>query len=102
MKIAIITDTHYGARKGSKHLHEYFEKFYKDIFFPELEKNNIDSARELLASHLLTWSPVYLDKLNTASDLSFYKKLSIDVINWLNQLTSGYNLNVATKKLYID
>jgi len=27
MKIAIITDTHYGARKGSKHLHEYFEKF---------------------------------------------------------------------------
>jgi len=29
MKIAIITDTHYGARKGSKHLHEYFEKFYK-------------------------------------------------------------------------
>ena len=42
MKIAIITDTHYGARKGSKHLHEYFEKFYNDIFFPELEKNNID------------------------------------------------------------
>ena len=37
MKIAIITDTHYGARKGSKHLHEYFEKFYNDIFFPELE-----------------------------------------------------------------
>ena len=33
MKIAIITDTHYGARKGSKHLHDYFEKFYKDIFF---------------------------------------------------------------------
>ena len=43
MKIAVITDTHYGARKGSKHLHEYFEKFYKDIFFPELEKNNIDT-----------------------------------------------------------
>ena len=43
MKIAIITDTHYGARKGSKHLHEYFEKFYNDIFFPELEKNNVDT-----------------------------------------------------------
>ncbi|MDH5928070.1 molecular chaperone TorD family protein [Vibrio lentus] len=67
-----------------------------------LEKNNIDSARELLASHLLTWSSVYLEKLNTASDLSFYKKLSSDVIKWLNQLTSEYNLNVATKKLYID
>ncbi|WP_198595032.1 molecular chaperone TorD family protein, partial [Vibrio lentus] len=67
-----------------------------------LENNNINSARELLECHLLTWSSVYLEGLNTASDLSFYKKLSSDVINWLNQLTSEYNLNVATKKLYID
>ncbi len=44
MKIAIITDTHYGARKGSKHLHEYFEKFYTDIFFPSLEENGIDTV----------------------------------------------------------
>ncbi|MDD1822994.1 molecular chaperone TorD family protein [Photobacterium sp. ZSDE20] len=67
-----------------------------------LENNNINSASELLECHLLPWSSVYLDKLNTASDLSFYKKLSSDVINWLNQLTSEYNLNVANKKLYID
>ena len=44
MKIAIITDTHYGARKGSKHLHEYFEKFYDDIFFPTLEAEGIDTV----------------------------------------------------------
>ena len=44
MKIAVITDTHYGARKGSKHLHEYFEKFYTDIFFPSLEENGIDTV----------------------------------------------------------
>ena len=31
MKLAIITDNHYGARKGSKHLHEYFENFYNDL-----------------------------------------------------------------------
>ena len=43
MKIAIITDTHYGARKGSKHLHDYFEKFYDDIFFPSLEEHGIDT-----------------------------------------------------------
>ena len=67
-----------------------------------LENNNIDSARELLEYHLLPWSSTYLYKLNAASDLSFYKKLSSDVINWLNQLTSEYDLNVATKKLYID
>ena len=44
MKIAIITDTHYGARKGSKHLHDYFEKFYNDIFFPSLEEHGIETV----------------------------------------------------------
>jgi DNA repair exonuclease SbcCD nuclease subunit len=43
MKLAIITDTHAGARKGSKHLHDYFEKFYTDIFFPSLEEHKIDT-----------------------------------------------------------
>ena len=43
MKVAIITDTHYGARKGSKHLHDYFELFYKNIFFPSLEEHKIDT-----------------------------------------------------------
>ncbi|CDT42897.1 Anaerobic dimethyl sulfoxide reductase chain YnfI [Vibrio coralliirubri] len=67
-----------------------------------LENNNINSAGELLEGHLLTWSSVYLEKLNKASELSFYKKLSVDVIDWFKYLTSEYNLNVATKKLYID
>ena len=43
MRVAIITDTHYGARKGSKHLHDYFELFYKNIFFPSLEAEGIDT-----------------------------------------------------------
>ncbi|MDH5894984.1 TorD/DmsD family molecular chaperone [Vibrio splendidus] len=67
-----------------------------------LENNNIDSSRELLEIHLLTWSRVYLEKLNTASELSFYKKLSTDVIDWLKYLTSEYKINVVPKKLYID
>ena len=41
MKIAIITDTHYGCRRSSKPFHDYFQKFYDDIFFPELEKRGI-------------------------------------------------------------
>ena len=44
MKVAIITDTHYGARKGSKYLHDYFELFYKNVFFPALEKHGIDTV----------------------------------------------------------
>ena len=43
MRLAIITDTHYGARKGSKHLHDYFELFYKNVFFPSLEAEGIDT-----------------------------------------------------------
>ena len=43
MRVAIITDTHFGARKGSKHLHDYFELFYKNIFFPSLEAEGIDT-----------------------------------------------------------
>lgn len=41
MKIGLITDTHYNFRKANKAFHEYFEKFYNDIFFPTLKKNNI-------------------------------------------------------------
>ena len=44
MKIAIITDTHYGARKGSKHLHDYFELFYDNVFFPALEEHNVGAV----------------------------------------------------------
>ena len=44
MRVAIITDTHYGARKGSKYLHDYFELFYRDVFFPSLEEHKIDTV----------------------------------------------------------
>ena len=44
MKVAIITDTHFGARKVSRVLHEYFERFYKDIFFPALDEQGIDTV----------------------------------------------------------
>lgn len=47
MNVAIITDTHYGCRKGSKIFHDYFEKFYKNIFFPKLEEENIDTVIHL-------------------------------------------------------
>ena len=43
MRIALINDTHYGARKGSKLFHDYFELFYKNVFFPTLEQYGIDT-----------------------------------------------------------
>ena len=44
MKVAILTDTHYGAKKGSKHLHDYFELFYKNVFFPALEEHGVETV----------------------------------------------------------
>ena len=47
MKIAIITDQHFGARKNSKLFHDYFLKFYNDIFFPYLEENGITTVVDM-------------------------------------------------------
>ena len=47
MKIAIITDQHFGARKNSKLFHDYFLKFYDDIFFPTLEKEGITTIIDM-------------------------------------------------------
>ena len=39
--IACVTDTHFGGRKGNKNFHDYFKKFYENIFFPYLKDNDI-------------------------------------------------------------
>jgi DNA repair exonuclease SbcCD nuclease subunit len=41
MKVAIITDQHFGARGDSVQCLDYYEKFYTNIFFPKLEKEKI-------------------------------------------------------------
>jgi DNA repair exonuclease SbcCD nuclease subunit len=41
MRIAILNDTHCGARNSSEVFMEYQEKFYTEIFFPYLLENNI-------------------------------------------------------------
>jgi len=47
MKVAIITDQHFGARKNSKLFHDYFLKFYNDVFFPTLEKEGITTVVDM-------------------------------------------------------
>jgi len=44
MKIAIITDQHFGARNDSIHFLDYYEKFYKNTFFPTLDNNGINTV----------------------------------------------------------
>ena len=74
MKIAIITDQHFCCRKNSKLFHDYFLKFYDEVFFPALEKEGITTiidmgdtfdSRKGIDFSELTWSKEnYFDKLN--------------------------------------
>jgi DNA repair exonuclease SbcCD nuclease subunit len=43
MKVAIITDQHFGARNDSSAFLDFYERFYNDTFFPTLDDNNIES-----------------------------------------------------------
>jgi len=47
MKIALITDTHWGARNDNIAFSNYFRKFYDNVFFPHLEERNIKACIHL-------------------------------------------------------
>jgi len=47
MQVAIITDQHFGCRKNSKLFHDYFLKFYDDVFFPTLEQYGITTLIDM-------------------------------------------------------
>ena len=112
MKLVIITDQHFGARKGAEYIHNYFKKFYDDIFFPYLEKNKIDTIIDMgdtfdnrrnidLAS--LEWSKkVYYDRLQAmgitvhtivGNHTAYYK--DTNEINTIDLLLKQYD-NITT------
>ena len=43
MKVALINDTHFGARNDSQAFMNYFRKFYEEVFFPTLQERGIDT-----------------------------------------------------------
>ena len=47
MKIALITDTHFGARNDNVNFNEYFYQFYEGVFFPYLQQHNIKTCIHL-------------------------------------------------------
>jgi DNA repair exonuclease SbcCD nuclease subunit len=44
MKVAIITDQHFGARNDSLIFLDYYEKFYAETFFTVIDSNNINTV----------------------------------------------------------
>jgi len=47
MKVAVICDTHFGVRGDSELFLNYQEQFYREIFFPYLDTNNITTLLHL-------------------------------------------------------
>ena len=47
MKVAIITDQHFGSHKGSQIYLDYYKEFYDNVFFPWLKKNKITTLLDL-------------------------------------------------------
>jgi len=120
MKIAIITDQHFGARKGAQFIHDYFEEFYNNVFFPYLEEHQIDTVIDMgdtfdnrrnidLAS--LEWSKrVYFDRLQdmgitlhsvVGNHTAYYK--DTNEVNTIDLLLSEYdNISVYSNTTEIN
>ena len=47
MKLALICDTHFCFKRSNKIYHDYFERFYNEVFFPTLQARTIDSVVHL-------------------------------------------------------
>ena len=108
MKIAIITDQHFGARKNSKLFHDYFLEFYENVFFPTLEKEGITTvidmgdtfdSRKGIDFAALTWAKDnYFDRLRNmgitvhtivGNHTAYYK--NTNDINAIDLLLREYN-----------
>ena len=95
MKVALVTDQHFGARNDSMRVHDYFEKFYTDVFFPYIDANGIvnvsakdkgtgkEQQIQIQASGGLSDTDIekMVDEAKTHADEDKNKKESVEVRN---------------------
>ena len=122
MKIAIITDQHFGCRKNSKLFHDYFLRFYEDVFFPTLEKEGITTivdmgdtfdSRKGIDFCALTWAKEnYYNRLQkmgieihsiVGNHTAYYKNTNdINAINLLLREYTNVKIYSETTPIEID
>ena len=120
MKVAIITDQHFGCRKNSKIFHDYFLKFYNDVFFPTIEREGITTvidmgdtfdSRKGIDFAALAWSKVnYFDRLEklgctvhtiVGNHTAYYK--NTNEVNAIDLLLREYdNVNIYSETTNIE
>ena len=113
MKIALINDTHWGARNDSPAFIDYFNRFYNEVFFPYLQQNNINTIihlgdvvdRRKFINHntahnfkLNFWDKIDLLNIDThviiGNHDTYYK--NTNEINALQNLNISFNTKVYT------
>lgn len=119
MLVAVLGDTHFGARNDSAHFSVFFEKFYKEIFFPYLEQHNIlhviqlgdvfDRRKYVNFQTLNHCKKYFFDKLNreysswllVGNHDAYYK--NTNEVNSLDMLLGEYhNINLITKPTEVE
>lgn len=95
MKIAILGDTHFGVRGDSLKFHDYYQKFYNNVFFPYIRENSIKEVfqlgdlfdrRKYINFNTLALSKQYFFDQIAALDLNFYTLLGNHDIFWKESL----------------
>lgn len=111
MKVALITDVHWGVRNDNPVFFEYYRKFYESVFFPTLKERDINTVvmlgdtfdRRKYTNHATIQAAknIYFDRLKENNIFThilignhdtFYK--NTNEINTINLLLKEYdNLN---------
>jgi DNA repair exonuclease SbcCD nuclease subunit len=107
MKVALINDTHFGARGENPHINEFFHRFFENIFFPYIKEHNITTVvhlgdvvdrRKFVNFQIWsTWRTRFFDRLRaegitvhmlTGNHDTYFR--NTNDINALNELLGGY------------
>ena len=119
MKIALITDTHFGARNDNLAFNEYFYEFYENQFFPYLKEHKIKHcvhlgdvmdrrkfisyriARDFRERFINSFKSINFHMLVGNHD-TFYK--NTNDVNSLHELVDGKfkNIKVYSKTTEVD
>lgn len=121
-KVAILGDTHFGVRNGSKLFSDFQEKFYNNVFFPYLKENGIstiiqvgdlqDSRKSIHLSGFFESKRFFFDRLAKENitmytlignhDIAYKDTLKVNSSTLLLQEYSNIHIIDSPKTIEVD